>query len=354
MSLPESQIGEKLDELLDRWEELSEQGQSVDIEALCAADPKLLTPLKNRIERLQRMEWLDQTDTDPCANRDPKSGRCIESSQKARSIPSSLAGGRYKIESLVSEGGFGQVWRATDTILERTVAVKLTEVNCVDEARRVAKLKHPGIVTVHDVGKHDPYCYIVFDLVEGTDLERLITKDRPDWRQAAALVASVAENLDYAHERGLVHRDIKPANILIDEEGKPFIADFGIAVTRCELMAEMQRSAGTVAYMSPEQLDEQQSQQLDARSDVYSLGVVLYELLTGERPFRAKGLWGLRQRVLDAKYTPITEIAPSVPLTLAAIAAQAMSRKPDDRFATALQLATALRSFLESDEDADS
>jgi eukaryotic-like serine/threonine-protein kinase len=332
---------ETVEQLLARWDELREQGQEVAPEQLCADSPELLVHLKAQIQRLRSMDWLDTPmDEPPVSYHGPggKAGRGL-------TVPATI-GGRYRLEGLIAEGGFGQVWRATDTALQRPVAVKVTTLECVGEARRVARLKHHGIISVHDVGHEGGFCFIVFDLVEGTDLGRRIQESRPGWQEAARLVAEVAEHLHYAHEQGFVHRDIKPANILLDEKGRPVLADFGIAVTECELRHEAMTSTGTLAYMSPEQLTT--SGQVDARTDVYSLGVVLYELLTGRVPFTDWTLAGLRRRILSADPQPVRSFNGAVPPPLEDICMKCLSKAASDRYASARELAKALGVFLKS------
>ena len=175
----------------------------------------------------------------------------------------------------------------------------------------MGSLQHRRIVAVHDVGQEAGHCFIVFDLVEGTDLARRIKEDRPGWQEAALIVAEVAGHLQYAHDKGFIHRDIKPANILLDESGRPVLADFGIAVTECELKREQMTSTGTLAYMAPEQLTV--NGQVDTRTDVYRLGIVLYELLTGTVPFADQSLTGLRKRILNEDPQPVHLVNKGVP-----------------------------------------
>jgi serine/threonine protein kinase len=330
---------EGVEHLLARWDELREQGREVPAESLCTGAPQLLNELKRQIRKLKAMDWLDRPVDDPPA----PSGAAAD-----LPIPTTIAG-RYRLEGLIAEGGFGQVWRATDTALQRPVAVKLTTLECVGEARRVARLRHHGIVAVHDVGHEAGFCFIVFDLVEGTDLAQRIAAARPGWRESARIVAAVAGHLHYAHEKGFVHRDIKPANILLDEAGRPVLADFGIAVTECELRHEALTSTGTLAYMSPEQLTA--AGPVDARTDIYSLGVVLYELLTGTVPFTDDTVMGLRRRILIEDPSPPRARNGSVPAELERICMKCLSKAADDRYASAKELAEALGTFLQSQED---
>ncbi len=329
---------ERLKELLVRWDELREQGRQVSAEELAADSPELLAELKGAIQKLKAMDWLDRPESDPPASDNGQA-------EQGMVIPASI-GGRYRMERLIAEGGFGQVWRATDTALERPVAVKVTTLECVSEARRVARLRHHGIVSVHDVGHQDGLCFIVFDLVEGTDLAHRI-KERPfGWQEAARLVAEVAGHLHYAHEKGFVHRDLKPANILLDEGDRPVLADFGIAVTECELRHEAMTSMGTLAYVAPEQLTA--GGQVDARTDTDGLGVVLYELLTGTVPFADQTLTGLRRRILIEDPQPVRSLNGTVPPELERICLKCLSKAAADRYASARELAETLAAFLEA------
>jgi serine/threonine-protein kinase len=329
---------ERVGQLLARWDELREQGQEVSAEELAAGSPELVDELKRQVERLRSMDWLDRP-----VHETPASA--TDQARPGMAVPATI-GGRYRLEGLIAEGGFGQVWRATDTALLRPVAVKVTTLECVGEARRVARLRHPGIVSVHDVGHEAGLCFIVFDLVEGTDLARRIEETRLGWEEAARVVAEVAGHLHYAHEQGFVHRDIKPANILLDEQGRPVLADFGIAVTECELRHEAVTSTGTLAYMAPEQLTE--GGRVDARTDVYGLGVVLYELLTGIPPFTDATLAGLRRRILTENPPPVRSLNGAVPPPLEGICMKCLAKAAGDRYASARELAEALWAFLKS------
>ena len=288
-------------------------------------------------EQLHRADWLDASEDD---------SRPAEFAKRddSESLPAVFAG-RYRRESLIAEGGFSQVWRATDLTTAAPVAIKITtQRDCAAEARRAARLQHHGIVAVRDSGRQREFCFIVFDLVEGTDLAERLRGGPLDWRLAVRIVADAAERLDYAHRRGFVHRDVKPANLLLGADGSVVIADFGIAVTQEELLHETLTTAGTLAYMAPEQL--QAPVKVDARTDVYGLGVVLYEALVGRRPFAADSLAELRRRILTSEPVAISQLNPALSQELNSICLRSLAKRPSARFATAADLAAALRGVL--------
>jgi serine/threonine protein kinase len=258
-----------------------------------------------------------------------------------------LLADRYRLDALVGAGGFGRVYRGFDTWLERVVAVKVPRVDrpvtegevdqCRIEARKVARLRHPNIVPVHDVGREGSTCFIVGEWVEGTSLAARITDGRPGWREAARIVAEVADALGHAHAAGFVHRDIKPANILIDPQGRAYLTDFGIAVVEEDLMQDV-TAAGTLPYMAPEQLGEGFGP-VDHRADLYALGVVLYELLTSQRPFRAATVVELRAQILRDDPPPLRPIEPDIPEGLERVCLRCLAKRPEDRYQQAEEVA---------------
>jgi formylglycine-generating enzyme required for sulfatase activity len=263
--------------------------------------------------------------------------------------------GRFRLERLPGCGSFGRVYLAFDELLERPVAVKVPHPERVArphdaeaylaEARNAAKLDHPHIVPVHDAGSADGVpCYIVSKYVTGRTLAQALRDGRPEFAGAAALAAAVAEALHYAHRRGLVHRDVKPGNILLDVAGKPYVADFGLAL-RDEDVGTGPRFPGTPAYMSPEQV-RGEGHRVDGRSDVYSLGVVLYEMLTGQSPFRGAPPEALPEQVTVGEVRPPRQVDEAVPRELERICLRALAERAADRYATAQELADDLRQFL--------
>ena len=263
--------------------------------------------------------------------------------------------GRYRIEKVLGEGGFGLVYLAQDEQLNRPVAVKVPHAKLISksedaeaylaEARTVANLDHPGIVPVHDVGStEDCPCYIVSKYIQGTDLATKVKQHRLQYREAAELVATVADALHYAHKQGLVHRDVKPGNILISNDGKPYVVDFGLALLE-ENIGKGPKYAGTPAYMSPEQA-RGEGHRVDGRSDIFSLGVVFYELLVGRPPFRAESQAELMEQVTSFEARPPRQYDDSIPKELDRICLKALSKRASERYSTGKDMADDLRHFL--------
>jgi tetratricopeptide (TPR) repeat protein/tRNA A-37 threonylcarbamoyl transferase component Bud32 len=265
--------------------------------------------------------------------------------------------GRFQLLEIIGHGTFAFVYKAVDTELDRVVAIKVPRQGhlvtdrqasrFLREARHVARLRHPAIVPVHEAGRIDGVCFLVSNYIEGTTLAERLARGPIPARDAAGIVARMADALDHAHGQGIIHRDIKPSNILLDPVGNPHLTDFGLArcVVDSATLSTDGKIRGTPAYLSPEQA-QGDGGQVDVRSDLYSLGVVLYELLTGEVPFRGSLRMVLMQ-VLEEDPRPPRRSDESIPRDLETICLKAMAKEPARRYPTAAALAADLRRFLD-------
>jgi serine/threonine-protein kinase len=270
--------------------------------------------------------------------------------------------GRYHIEGELGKGAMGLVYRATDPNIGRTVALKTMRLDVHgieaeemlqrfrNEARSAGVLNHPNIVTIYDAGEADGLFYMAMEVIEGETLQQLLSRSRVlPVEQVLSLCRQVGEGLDFAHERHVIHRDIKPANIMITTSGLVKIMDFGIAKAGGGLTSTGQ-VLGTPNYMSPEQV---KGRPLDGRTDLFSLGVVLYEMLTGEKPFGAQNVTTIIYKIVHEDPIPPRELDVSIHPGLSAVVARALSKDPEMRYQSGAKLAADLENYKSYGTDLD-
>ena len=246
-------------------------------------------------------------------------------------------GSRYEIQNLLGKGGMGSVYRAFDNLLKRAVAYKVLSEKLaaepearrqlIDEARAAAGLNHPNIITVHDIGFANGNTFICMELIEGKSYAELLKENRLAIAETMHLLVSVCQGLDHAHHRGIVHRDLKPSNLLLTDEKRVKIVDFGLSMPIDQGLAGI--VAGTPKYIAPEQARGEPS---DARSDIYSLGAAIYELLLGEAPFVGPNLI---QQHLHTTVPSLRSRGLDVPAALDELVLHAMAKDPSERFQSA-------------------
>lgn len=262
--------------------------------------------------------------------------------------------GKYKILCILGKGGMGIVYKALDPDIEREVAIKtirfdtLTDgtekddlmARFIREARAAGKLAHPNIITVYDVGKEKDVTYIVMQYIEGQSLQAVVDSGKKlSIQEIIELMKPLCDSLDYAHNNGIVHRDIKPANIMIDKSGKPFLADFGVARIETSTMTQAGTTVGTLSYMSPEQI---QGQTVDGRSDIFALGVILYELLSGKKPFFGDNISTIVYKIVHEEPQRITEVNQDLPRGFEYVIKKTLAKNPEDRYQTCQELVSDL------------
>ncbi|MCI0343067.1 MAG: serine/threonine protein kinase [Planctomycetales bacterium] len=264
--------------------------------------------------------------------------------------------GKYTLVRKLGQGAMGVVYEATQAGVSRRAAVKVLAHGLITnervvarfrrEAEAAARLTHPGIVAIFGMGSHEGVHYIAMEYVDGTTLDELLEKERLTPQRVAEIVAAAADALHYAHENGVIHRDIKPTNLMMDKERRVLVADFGLARPEgASRITGAGQLLGTPAYMAPEQAAGEH-ESVDRRTDVYSLGATLYEMLTLRAPFEGRGVFEVLKKVLDEEPQDPCAVTPTAPRPLANIALKAMAKVADHRYGTAADMREDLKRFL--------
>jgi eukaryotic-like serine/threonine-protein kinase len=336
----------RVEQLLD---EISDSGCTP--EEVCGACPDLLPEVRRRWRQMRAVEaQLDALFPTPAPDSDAESYAPWESGADLPRIPG------YDVEALLGRGGMGIVYKARHLRLNRFVALKKLSTGAYSgpherarfqrEAETVAGLWHANIVQVYDVGDHEGWPYFTMELLEGGSLAQALAGTPQPARQAAALLATLAEAVQVAHRAGIVHRDLKPANILLSADGTPKVADFGLARHFDEEPALTLSGAwiGTPSYMGPEQVIGKAGT-IGPAADIYALGALLYEMLTGRPPFRGETATETERQVVAEEPVPPGRLNPKVPRDLETICLKCLHKDPDRRYATAAALAEDLMRF---------
>lgn len=269
----------------------------------------------------------------------------------------SLAGtfvGRYRLDALLGQGGFGEVWKGYDPELNRAVAVKVERcdrqvagpalIRLLDEARKAASMSHPGIVPVYDIAHHDGGSVIVSEYIEGETLSDRMKRESVSIDFAVRTVITIAQALHHAHVRDVIHRDVKPGNILLRTNGSAMLTDFGLALSENELIGQSDSLSGTIRYMSPEQARGGVAG-LDHRSDLFSLGLVFYAMLAGRLPYPDSGSDSYLKAVATRAPRPLGSVVENLPTGLESICMKCLAFSPEGRYSTCRELAEALEDW---------
>jgi WD40 repeat protein len=338
-----------LDELVSRWQQGHAAGQDLSAAELCQQNPELLTELEQRLGVLRHMQQL-------LATPDPLATSIQESPSDGHAIapPPTLPG--YEILGELGRGGMGVVYKARQIGLNRLVALKVildgTHASAPDlhrfrtEAEAIARLQHPHIVQIHEIGEHEGRPFFSLEFCPGGSLDKKLAGNPLTAHEAARLVALLAQAMHTAHEAGVVHCDLKPANVLLAEDGTPKVTDFGLAKKLGDAAGQTQSGhiLGTPSYMAPEQAAGT-SKLIGPTTDVYALGAILYDCLTGRPPFRAASVLETLTQVIADEPAPPTRLNPGTPRDLETICLKCLQKDPKKRYGSAAELAEELERF---------
>ena len=355
---------EEAERLFEQARGLNPQARATWVDDACAGDPALREELLGLLVEADAAEEFFQLFADAVQTTRFPLGGAEDRADGATSERAPLspraehrAGavvGHYRILSVIGSGGMGTVYRAHDTVLERQVALKFLpplstrlddEERLLKEARSAGSLQHPNICTIHEIGQTDDgRPFIAMALYEGETLTERLRRGPLPLEEAVTIAVQIARGLEAAHGRGILHRDVKPANVILGTDGTTRLLDFGLAMVIDATISHAEATPGTLAYMSPEQV---RGDPLDARTDLWSLGVVLYEMLTGDRPFRGENDRTLFQSILEEEPGPISEQV-QVPEPLARSVKQLLSKDPGSRYGSAAEVVADLTHALPS------
>lgn len=346
---------ELIEEILLQWDELREQGRDASAEELCREHPELIKEVGRRVQALQAMYripngpgWLEKT-----------LGTSVPPLRVEQSMPQVPD---CEILGVLGSGGMGKVYKAQQTRLKRLVAVKMILAGgpaTAEEAARfrveaeaAARLQHPNIIQIHEIGESNGCPYLVLEYAGGGSLAERLRSGPLPYRQAAELVHTLARAIHFAHQQHIIHRDLKPSNILLTGDGTPKVADFGLAkllsVDGGPALTLSGSVLGTPSYMAPEQADGR-AHQVSPATDVYALGAILYECLTGKPPFPGAPLLETLERVRSQAPVPPHIAHPEVPIDLETICLKCLEKEPERRYPSAEHLADDLKRFLDGE-----